>query len=212
MRRHEPTDQATDGEAGRRQARARPSKRARAGNPQGERTGPVQYFREVQGEMKKVAWPPRAEIINSSIVVIIGVVVMTTLIFGFDYGSPVRAVDFIFELMADTFDPSNDAGVRPTAPRSLAMRRSPSRRSPQAIRRSTTDDGVATEADDATADADEDAVVDADEPAAEAGAELLDDAEVDRRSKRSRSRPSRARSTGPGAGTSCTPTPATRTR
>ena len=40
--------------------------------------------REVQGEMKKVAWPPRTEIINSTIVVLIGVVVMTALIFGFD--------------------------------------------------------------------------------------------------------------------------------
>ena len=35
--------------------------------------------------MKKVAWPPRAEIINSTIIVIIGVVVMTALIFLFDW-------------------------------------------------------------------------------------------------------------------------------
>ena len=46
--------------------------------------------------MKKVAWPPREEIINSTIVVIIGLVVMTTLIFGFDYAS-VHVVDFVFE-------------------------------------------------------------------------------------------------------------------
>ena len=35
--------------------------------------------------MKRVAWPPRAEIMNSTMIVIIGVVVMTSLIFLFDY-------------------------------------------------------------------------------------------------------------------------------
>ena len=35
--------------------------------------------------MKRVAWPPRAEILNSTVIVIIGVVVMTGLIFLFDY-------------------------------------------------------------------------------------------------------------------------------
>jgi len=54
-------------------------------NPRTERTTPVSYLKEVQGEMKRVAWPPRAEIMNSTVVVIIGVVIMTALIFGFDY-------------------------------------------------------------------------------------------------------------------------------
>ena len=35
--------------------------------------------------MKRVAWPPRAEIYNSTVIVIIGVVIMTGLIFFFDY-------------------------------------------------------------------------------------------------------------------------------
>ena len=35
--------------------------------------------------MKRVAWPPRAEILNSTVIVMIGVVVMTALIFWFDY-------------------------------------------------------------------------------------------------------------------------------
>ena len=60
-----------------------------------ERTGPVQYYREVVAEMKKVAWPTRSEVINSSIVVVVGVVVMAALIFGFDYLS-VEVVDLIF--------------------------------------------------------------------------------------------------------------------
>jgi preprotein translocase subunit SecE len=63
--------------------------------PQRERTGPRQYYREVIGELKKVAWPTRSEVINSSIVVVIGVVVMGAAIFGFDYFS-LKMVDFIF--------------------------------------------------------------------------------------------------------------------
>jgi preprotein translocase subunit SecE len=54
-------------------------------NPQTERTTPRSYLKEVQGEMKRVAWPPREEIMNSTVIVVIGVVVMTALIFGFDY-------------------------------------------------------------------------------------------------------------------------------
>ena len=46
--------------------------------------------------MKKVAWPPRKEIMNSSIIVLIGLIVMTTLIFGFDWAS-VHIVDFVFK-------------------------------------------------------------------------------------------------------------------
>jgi preprotein translocase subunit SecE len=61
-----------------------------------ERTGPRQYLREVRGELKKVAWPTRKEVVNSTIVVLIAVVFMTTLIFGFDYGSS-QLVLFLFD-------------------------------------------------------------------------------------------------------------------
>ncbi len=63
--------------------------------PQVERTTPRSYLREVQAEMKRVAWPPREEIINSTIVVIVGVVVMTALIFFFDWVAG-GAVNHIF--------------------------------------------------------------------------------------------------------------------
>ncbi len=46
--------------------------------------------------MKKVAWPPRAEILNSSLVVLIGLVVMTALIFVFDWAA-VHVVNFVFK-------------------------------------------------------------------------------------------------------------------
>ena len=76
--------------------RPRPPERRSAPNPQVERTGPAQYLGEVRGEMKKVAWPPRAEIMNSSLVVLIGLVVMTALIFGYDWAA-VHVVDFVFK-------------------------------------------------------------------------------------------------------------------
>ncbi|MGQ0825623.1 MAG: preprotein translocase subunit SecE [Actinomycetota bacterium] len=60
-----------------------------------ERTSPRQYLREVQGEMKKVAWPTRQEVLNSTIVVLIGVTVMASIIFVFDYGA-LHLVDVIF--------------------------------------------------------------------------------------------------------------------
>jgi preprotein translocase subunit SecE len=53
-------------------------------NPEGmfERTGG--FLRDVRAELRRVAWPTRAETINSSIVVLIALVVMTALIFGLD--------------------------------------------------------------------------------------------------------------------------------
>jgi preprotein translocase subunit SecE len=71
-----------------------PERKAPSANRE-ERTGPRQYLREVQGEMKKVAWPTRQEVITSTIVVLIGVIIMTAIIFAFDYGA-LNLVDFIF--------------------------------------------------------------------------------------------------------------------
>jgi preprotein translocase subunit SecE len=62
-----------------------PEQRRQQVNPQTDRTTPRSYLREVQGEFKRVAWPPRAEIMNSTVIVVIGVVIMTALIFLFDW-------------------------------------------------------------------------------------------------------------------------------
>ena len=75
---------------------ARPERRSAPQATQTERTGPRQYFNEVKGEMKKVAWPPRPEIMNSTLIVVVGLVVMTTLIFLFDWSS-VHIVDYVFK-------------------------------------------------------------------------------------------------------------------
>ena len=45
---------------------------------------------------KKVAWPTKKEVINSTMVVLIAVVFMTTLIFGLDYVSS-KFVLFLFD-------------------------------------------------------------------------------------------------------------------
>ena len=63
---------------------------------QREKTGPREYFGEVKSEMRKVAWPTRKEVINSTIIVLIAVIVMTSLIFGFDYVSS-KFVLFLFD-------------------------------------------------------------------------------------------------------------------
>ena len=61
-----------------------------------ERTGVRQYLTEVRGELRKVAWPTRREVVNSTIIVLIAVVFMTSAIFGFDYFSA-KLVLFLFD-------------------------------------------------------------------------------------------------------------------
>ena len=74
----------------------RPPERRPAAGPQTERTSPRQYLAEVRGEFKKVAWPPREEIFNSTLVVVVGLIFMTALIFAFDWVS-VHFVDYVFK-------------------------------------------------------------------------------------------------------------------
>ena len=49
-----------------------------------QRTGAREYVREVRAELRKVAWPTRAETRNYSVIVLIALVVMTTFIFLID--------------------------------------------------------------------------------------------------------------------------------
>ena len=50
-----------------------------------ERTGPVQFLREVRGELRKVAWPSRDEIIRYSVIVFVTVVLLTGFVALVDY-------------------------------------------------------------------------------------------------------------------------------
>ena len=82
-----------DGTPTRREAPSRPSA-ARAATK--ERIGPGEYVRQVRGELRKVAWPTRAEVANYSLVVFMALILLTALIFGLDYVFG-KAVIFLFK-------------------------------------------------------------------------------------------------------------------
>ena len=70
-----------DGETPTRQRKAPPPPKP----PTEERTSPVQFIREVRGELRKVAWPTREEVRNYSIIVLLAVVLVTALVAVLDY-------------------------------------------------------------------------------------------------------------------------------
>ena len=51
-----------------------------------DRTKPKEFVREVRSEMKKVAWPTRAETIRYSIIVFAAIVILGLFIFAIDLG------------------------------------------------------------------------------------------------------------------------------
>jgi len=53
----------------------------RGGAPKHKRATPVQFVREVRDEMRQVAWPSRAELINYTSVVLTTLIIMIALIF-----------------------------------------------------------------------------------------------------------------------------------
>jgi preprotein translocase subunit SecE len=69
-----------------------------AGRPEEKegRTGPRQFLKEVRGELRKVAWPTRSEVVNYSIIVLVAIVVLTTFIAVVDF--------FASEFVLNLFD------------------------------------------------------------------------------------------------------------
>ncbi len=59
----------------------RTPRQQKGGAPVRRRTTPVQFVREVRDEMRQVAWPSRAELINYTSVVLTTLVLMIGLIF-----------------------------------------------------------------------------------------------------------------------------------
>jgi preprotein translocase subunit SecE len=51
-----------------------------------KRIGVSQFLKEVRGELKKVAWPSRQEVVAYAIVVLVTVTVLTAVVFGMDLG------------------------------------------------------------------------------------------------------------------------------
>ena len=87
----EPTAEAhapAAGPAGRRRRARRPQAlRARCPTaPTEKRTTAPQFLREVRGELRKVAWPTRAEVVNYSIIVLVAIVLLTAYVAFLDYG------------------------------------------------------------------------------------------------------------------------------
>ena len=79
---------APDGTPARREP-TRPTAR-----PPKERISAGEYIRQVRAELRKVAWPTRAEVINYSIIVLVAIVIMTTFIAIVDVG----ASEFVLSL------------------------------------------------------------------------------------------------------------------
>jgi preprotein translocase subunit SecE len=65
--------------------RRKPARQAPAAKPKSERTGARQFLHEVNGELRKVAWPTRSETLNYSLIVLVSLIVLTTFIFGVDW-------------------------------------------------------------------------------------------------------------------------------
>jgi len=59
-------------------------RRRRAPKPPSQRTSAVTFAREVRGELRKVAWPTRGEVLNYSIVVLVTLIILISLIFLLD--------------------------------------------------------------------------------------------------------------------------------
>ncbi len=66
-----------------------------ATKPAAQRTSPAAFLGEVRGELRKVAWPTRAEVVKYSSVVLVTLVVLIGLIFILDYAFA-KSVLFLF--------------------------------------------------------------------------------------------------------------------
>jgi preprotein translocase subunit SecE len=87
-----------DGEAVREKPQPRKAAAPRSQDPAKEkRATPREFLKEVRGELRKVAWPTRPEVINYSIIVLVAIVVLTSFIALVDYG----VSEFVLQLYGD---------------------------------------------------------------------------------------------------------------
>ncbi len=66
------------------QASPKRDRKAPAQSVKAERTKPAEFIREVRGEMKKVTWPTRPEVIRLSIIVFVALMVFMGAVFLLD--------------------------------------------------------------------------------------------------------------------------------
>ena len=82
---------ATGKRAGQAQAAA-----ARRSTAPRERTSPIEFLREVRAELRRVAWPTRAEVANYTGIVLFTLLLLIALIFVLDFAFA-KAILFLFE-------------------------------------------------------------------------------------------------------------------
>lgn len=56
----------------------------------------INFFKEAWRELKKVSWPSKKEVINSTIIVLVCIVLVTILILGVDWGAE-KLADLIYK-------------------------------------------------------------------------------------------------------------------
>ena len=61
-----------------------------------DRTSPGTFLKEVRGELRRVAWPSRAEVINYSGIVLVTLIILVALVFVFDYAFA-KAILYLFD-------------------------------------------------------------------------------------------------------------------
>ena len=86
-----------DGEPSAQKSQARRPTPPRPQESKEKRASPIEFLREVRGELRKVAWPTRSEVVNYSIIVLVAVVVLTSFIALVDYG----VSEFILKLYGE---------------------------------------------------------------------------------------------------------------
>jgi preprotein translocase subunit SecE len=59
-------------------------KKPQSGGPAKKRTTPLQFLREVRAELKKVAWPTRTELIQSTMMVLVILLALMAIIYVMD--------------------------------------------------------------------------------------------------------------------------------
>ncbi len=68
-----------------------------------DRTGPLEFVREVRAELRKVSWPTREEVIRYSTIVLVALIVFTAFVF---------VIDYVFgELFRILLDPGNSTAL-----------------------------------------------------------------------------------------------------
>lgn len=59
-------------------------KKPQAGAPTKKRTSPAQFLKEVRAELKKIAWPTRTDLIQSTVMVLVILTSITAVIYVLD--------------------------------------------------------------------------------------------------------------------------------